>query len=117
MGLAEPEKKFGDSVPLDSFIKHIRFKYEMEAGRFPSERTKILHCLSCMGGAAYEFHCNADCCQTFDKLAEELTLMFNPPSLRHIVASRQFSLNQEARSVFAYVVEFCTVAAKLDHPE
>lgn len=84
--LVEPERFFREPDRLDSFVNHLRLKYELEAGRFPSERAKVLHCLSCMGGTAYEwaiaeFHCGADCCQTFKKFTEELTLMFNPASL------------------------------------
>lgn len=117
-GLVEPERYFGEPDRLNSFVNHLCLKYELEAGRFPSEWTKVLHCPSCMGGATYEwamveFHCSADCCQTFEKFTEELTLMFNPASLHRSVASRWFCLSQEGRTVFNYVLDFCTLGLGL----
>lgn len=120
--LGAPELYLGESDRLEGFLSHLRLKFELEPANFSSERARVLFCLTRLGGhakdwAIAEFTQQAECVSTFDKLAEELTLMFNPAALRRITASRWFHLSQGRRSVLEYALEFRTLAARLKYPE
>lgn len=54
---------------------------------------------------------------TFESFTSELELMFNLAADRRVTTSRWFQLSQGSRTVFEYILEFRTLAAKLDYPE